>query len=657
MTTLFPQIKRVSEDETSKIIKNVLFSDQDEFKLDKIFEEFTHLTKETITSSDVEVDDDDDDDDIDEDEDENINDQKFAFQVEKDKPLKSQLMNSKSRGKSAGIEENGAASDEDDDEDNDAEDDDDNDGTDDDGDDSSDEDGDGQDDDDDSGSSDDSDSSDSDEDIDTNKVPKLSSSPPPPPQQASREPTSWNLDQFIKSIPVTTNNSKQPPQTKQQNGTSSQNTNHQQQHHHNNHSNGINNINHNNNNNNSHKHQHHIPAKQVKKEPTVVEVKPEPMVISSPDEEPIRSVEPVPSPVPSIKKQPPSAASTTSSSSITSQPVKTPQSIGSNSQPISNKYEHAFKSSQQSSQQLQQPLHPSKSSNPQLHQTNTSLQSQTTHQNNSSGSGSSSTTTTTTINSNSNNINSSNNTNNNNHLQIQNNHKPSGSCIVQIDLSKLKRIPSTKAPTPTTLAYSNSILTGRALKHEADAEKDKTKQAIKYLESAMYFVLHGNEQEIANSNTSYYVGTVSLFKHVIKISAPDNANPDNMTNLKINALAQKCLSLLHYRLYKVQEQSLAETAKTIHQYTQNSPIQQMDGLLIGIRPQLLSAYKKQLAIYNELRSAHDKWHNVEYLCDSHPALRIFFSTIESNCGPLTMITSFSKLMDHVKCGLKLLRTN
>ena len=231
---------------------------------------------------------------------------------------------------------------------------------------------------------------------------------------------------------------------------------------------------------------------------------------------------------------------------------------------------------------------------------------------------------------------------------------------MQIDLSKLKRIPTNKAPTPT-MTGSKSILTAKALKHEADVEKDKTKQAIKYLEACMYFILHGQEVEKerdSSHGTSFYFDVIPLFKHVRRLStscSPDN--PDSMTSLKINALTQKCLSILYTKLYKLKERELPELAKVTSSQQNGSPIQQADELLIGVKPNFFSACKRQMAIYDYLKNAFDNWHNAELLCDQHPALKIFFSTIESNCGPLTMITPFSKLMDHVQCGLKLLRTS
>jgi hypothetical protein len=206
---------------------------------------------------------------------------------------------------------------------------------------------------------------------------------------------------------------------------------------------------------------------------------------------------------------------------------------------------------------------------------------------------------------------------------------------------------------------SKSIQTAKALKHEADVEKDKTKQAIKYLEACMYFILHGQELEKESSHgTQYYFDVIPLLKHVRKLSASCNPdNPDNMTNLKINALTQKCLSILYTKLYKLRESELPELAKLTNSQQNGSPIQQADELLIGVKLSFLSAYKRQMAIFEILKNAHDNWLNAEHLCDQHPALKIFFSTIESNCGPLTMITPFSKLMDHVQCGLKLLRTS
>lgn len=234
--------------------------------------------------------------------------------------------------------------------------------------------------------------------------------------------------------------------------------------------------------------------------------------------------------------------------------------------------------------------------------------------------------------------------------------------IVQIDLSKLKRIPTTK--NHTLQPISKLFSTAKALKHEADAEKDKTKQAIKYLEAAMHFILHAQEMETSAKDpkditeyVKYYIDTITFLKHIMRSSATRSDHQDNMTNLKIHTLCVRCLSIVHMRLYKSRERELLELLKTISS-NQNCPtIQQADSLLIGIRPQILSSYEKQLAIYNNLRYANDYWQQADQLCDQHPAVRIFFSTIQSNCGTLTMISQFTKLMDHVKCGLKLLRTS
>lgn len=465
MTTLFPQIKRVSEDETSKIIKNVLFINQDDTKLEQIFAEFEHLTnREAITSSDVDdVDDEIDDDDADDSGDDRAN----GIQIE---PLQDKVINGRDHGISrvkAGLNQgqNGDMNDAEEDEDDDgSEEEDEQDSTDDEDDEDEEEDDDdddeGQDDDDDdSESSDGSDSSDSEEEEVAAK--NANKSPPP---QASREPTSWNLDQFFKSIPVkpvTTTNSKQQSQPKQSSivvtsNASSHSTSNASSH------------------STSNSGSHSTPNAGNLSTPKDCSLgTPKDVSLSTPKEGGLN----INQHQNNIKEEP--KLSNNTQRTNTSSPAPTTTSI-----------------------------------------------TTTTHHNNNGTSNKNK-------NTNSNN-NINNNTVNNNH----HNHKqPSSSCIVQIDLSKLKRIPSTKAPTPTTLTGSNSILTAKALKHEADAEKDKTKQAIKYLESAMYFVLHGYELETANNHTNhtnntYYYETTRLFKHVIRLSAPDNMkNPDNMTNL------------------------------------------------------------------------------------------------------------------------------
>lgn len=514
MTTLFPQIKRVDEDETSKIIKNVLFNNQDGIKLEKIFDEFMHLTEELSYSDDDDVSD------------------------------------------SDGT--NNSNSEEDQEEDGDEEEDDDED--------------------------------DEDEDDDDGDTSEDSEVTPP------RGPTSWNLDQFINSQPQPQPQSPSPPLASPlQSPTPS-------------------------------------PPRRQPKSPTPSPPQPQPPPLTqsrSHSKPKLEAKQLVSKPEPKLAQQKlapklvePKREPEPPALHLVEPVVPEPKLEPEPELRLQAKHEPKLQQHQHQSQQpaLTQLQLPQSQSHSQTHP------------------------------------HSQNHVNHNHHKHKQ----PSGSCIVQIDLSKLKRIPTTKAPTPT-MTGSKSILTAKALKHEADVEKDKTKQAIKYLESCMYFILHGQELEKERDHshgTSYYNDVIPLFKHTRRLSAACNPdNPDNMTHLKINALTQKCLGILYTKLYRLRERELPELAKTTSSQHNGSPIQQADELLIGVKPSFFSAYKRQMVIFDYLKNAHDNWHNAEHLCDQHPALKIFFTTIESNCGPLTMITPFSKLMDHVQCGLKLLRTS
>lgn len=222
----------------------------------------------------------------------------------------------------------------------------------------------------------------------------------------------------------------------------------------------------------------------------------------------------------------------------------------------------------------------------------------------------------------------------------------SSNYLVQIDLSKLKRIPSLKV---------SAISTAKALKHEADAEKDKTQQALKYLKSASYFVLNGHEKAPVVDEYTSYIEALPLFKHVLRMSMPSKENLDNMTNLKVHTLCIKCMSLVHMKLYRLKERELPEFNKIIDQIqpVKNSSL---PGDLLGVKPTLLNAYRKQLAIFSNLRCAIDYWQRAEQFCEQHPAVRIFFTTIETNVGPLTQTSSIPKLIETVKCGFKLLKS-
>lgn len=518
MTTLFPQIKRVDEDETSKIIKNVLFDDHDEEKLEQIFDEFMHLTEESITYSDVD-------------------------------------------------QENGDDEDDDDDDDED---------------------------DDDSESESESDSSESGDDGDDDVNIKEE-------QSASREPTSWNLDQFINAIPVTKPPKQTPPKQtppKQQQQQLQQTKPPQPPP------------------------PLASPAKRphIKKEPK--DIPPQSKIKSQPTPE----IQPTPKAQPIPKSQPiPKAQSTPKA-----QPIPKPQVIPKlEAGPKLEPTPQSQPAPQQQPTPLVQPapqLQPTLQAQP-IPQTQTTPQTQPTQHIQSTP-------------------------------QTQPTHQPSnGSCIVQIDLSRLKRIPTTKAPTPT-VSNSSSLSTARSIKHEADAEKDKTKKDIKYLEAGMYFLIHGNELE-QRLSIPYLNDLVPLFKHISRITMPASSSQlDNMTDLKVHILTLRSLSLLFYINYRSRERELKEASKIISSQNDSSPpstIQQADSLLIGIKPQLLSAYTKQFKIFSCLREAHDYWHKADYLCDQHPALRVFLSTIDTNCGHLSMISPISRLIEHIKCGLKLLR--
>lgn len=486
-TSLFPQIKRVDEDETSKILKNVLFDvdqDHDEVKLDQIFEEFMHLTEESIHEDDED---------------------------DSDGDTTSSSDSSNSTSSSSGDDD-----------------------------------------------SDSSESEDDDEDIEDDD--KHQQQQQPITTTASREPTSWNLDQFIKTtIPVSNNKpAASKPSTKTTATTNTTTT-------------------------------------------TTTNT-----ITNTTTKSPVNEL-PVPSPVPS------SVASPT--------PSPVPSSVPPTKKPLlaSQKPQHPPPSQQQQQQQPIQQSAPTQKQQPSA--------------------------------------------NNNNFLVV-------------IDLAKLKRIPQTKAPTPTTKAptptscSSNIILTAKNLKHEGDALKDKTKQAIKYLESAMYFILNAYEIEttnLTNSNRNtiqqnqatvfgYYNDTIALLKHAMRITMPGTENHSNdMTTIKVHTLAVRFSSLLYMKLYKIKERELIENNKVINSLHNTSPVQQADSSLIGVKPQLLSAYKRQISILNTLKYANDVWQQADQLCEQHPAVRIFFSTIETHCGALTMISPVSRWMDYVKCGLKLLK--
>merc|ERR1719510_121256 len=110
----------------------------------------------------------------------------------------------------------------------------------------------------------------------------------------------------------------------------------------------------------------------------------------------------------------------------------------------------------------------------------------------------------------------------------------------------------------------------KTLKHDADKELDKERQAMKYLQAVLYFILFANSSEQRNEKQSaftLYQETLSLVKHVCRpFKNSEFGNFDN----KLAVISLRCQSLLFLKLYKMRRHELKECQKIIGDHIQKA---------------------------------------------------------------------------------------
>lgn len=103
----------------------------------------------------------------------------------------------------------------------------------------------------------------------------------------------------------------------------------------------------------------------------------------------------------------------------------------------------------------------------------------------------------------------------------------------------------------------------KKLKHEADRDcQNRERQAMKYLEAVLYFILCGNKTESQGDHASAYTmykETLNLVGHVSRGHVRSKSDPSSGTSdNKLAILSLRVQSLLYLRLYKLRRRELRE---------------------------------------------------------------------------------------------------
>ena len=111
----------------------------------------------------------------------------------------------------------------------------------------------------------------------------------------------------------------------------------------------------------------------------------------------------------------------------------------------------------------------------------------------------------------------------------------------------------------------------KKLKHEADRESsNRERQALKYLEAVLYFILCGCTTENRNDPAAAYTmykETLNLVRHVTRPLR--SAEMTGTANNKLAILSLRCQSLLYLKLYKLRRNELRECQQKLEVLLEN----------------------------------------------------------------------------------------
>jgi hypothetical protein len=76
---------------------------------------------------------------------------------------------------------------------------------------------------------------------------------------------------------------------------------------------------------------------------------------------------------------------------------------------------------------------------------------------------------------------------------------------------------------------------------------------------------------------------------------------------------------------------------------------------VNVPAPIFNAMQRQLATLQQLNSAHDLWQQADIAIEKYPPCKAFFETLDKECGPVNMNSTFEHLVTYVKTGLQVLK--
>ncbi|CAG0884987.1 unnamed protein product [Darwinula stevensoni] len=115
----------------------------------------------------------------------------------------------------------------------------------------------------------------------------------------------------------------------------------------------------------------------------------------------------------------------------------------------------------------------------------------------------------------------------------------------------------------------------KKLKHLADDEKDRTTQAMTYLEAVMYFLLTGNamEKDRVTHKSAFimYKDTLNLIRYISsKFRNHPSSSQHNSQDNKLNVLSLRCQALLHLKLYQMKRYEMRDLHRFFAEFFQKT---------------------------------------------------------------------------------------
>lgn len=119
--------------------------------------------------------------------------------------------------------------------------------------------------------------------------------------------------------------------------------------------------------------------------------------------------------------------------------------------------------------------------------------------------------------------------------------------------------------------YTCYLNKAKELKHIADGEADRSMQAMKYLEAALYFILSGRAMENDHDTSApltMYKDTLNFIKWVSSVFRRENQ--EGTINLKLAVISLRCQSLLSLKIYKMRRNEHKENQRQLNRYFQTA---------------------------------------------------------------------------------------